>query len=90
MRNIRDLVAEHNEDALLADGFDDAIVGVVQRCGMDPIACYDYNKCIQILIDSGMTYECAIEYFDFNVLGAYVGENTPVYLYNLREDDLYE
>ena len=33
-----------------------------------------------------MDYEEAVEFFDFNVTGAYVGENTPVFLEDLEED----
>jgi hypothetical protein len=29
-----------------------------------------------------MSYEEAIEYFEYNVLGAYVGENTPIFIDN--------
>jgi hypothetical protein len=29
----------------------------------------------------GMTHEEAIEFFDFNIAGAYVGEYTPIYMY---------
>ena len=39
-------------------------------------------KCIDILIrDHDMSELEAIEYFEFNVSGAYVGENTPIWLY---------
>jgi hypothetical protein len=42
---------------------------------------YDEDKCIQILMErDGMTDEEAIEFFEFNVVGAYVGEYTPVYV----------
>jgi hypothetical protein len=42
---------------------------------------YDLNKCIEVLVDrDGMSQEEAVEYMDFNVLGAYVGEETPIFL----------
>ena len=48
------------------------------------MAVYDYEKCIQVLVErDGMTREDAEEFFDFNVVGAYVGENTPIFLYTL-------
>jgi len=31
-------------------------------------------------MDDGMTYEAAVEYFEFNVLGAGMGANTPVFI----------
>ena len=75
----KELIAEVNEEALLADGFEDALIGYVERAGMPSIACYDKYKCIDILAND-MLYEEALEYFYFNVLGAYVGENTPCFL----------
>ena len=66
---------------LLADGFEEAFVGVVESFGLAPRACYDYNKCIQILMrPSDMEYEDAIEYFEFNVEQCYVGEHTPAFI----------
>jgi len=68
---------------LKADGFDEAIIGMcsdIATSGERLI--YDANKCIDILIrDHEMSEMEAIEYFEFNVSGAYVGENTPIWLY---------
>ena len=75
----RDEVAEANDDMLFADGFDDALIGFIERAGMPSIACYDKYRCIEILARD-MTYEDAIEYFYYNTAGAYVGENTPCFL----------
>jgi len=75
----REDAATHNYDALFADGFDDAIIGVSYRCGSDPVVAYDREKCIDILAKE-MEYEEAVEYFEFNVIGAYVGENTPTFI----------
>jgi len=67
------------EECLLADGFDLALIGV--SCGMEPRAVYDVNKMIAIMEQrDGMSYEDAVEYLEFNVLGAYVGEKTPLYI----------
>ena len=67
------------EGLLFADGFDDAIIGVAERIGMEPVVAYDTNKIIEIL-SRDMTEDEAVEYFEFNVLGAYVGERTPVFI----------
>ena len=82
----KELIAEVNEEMLFADGFEDALIGYVERAGMPSIACYDKYKCIDILAND-MLYEEALEYFYFNVLGAYVGENTPCFL-TVGEDHL--
>jgi hypothetical protein len=78
---LREWIAEHNPDALLADGFEDAIVGVAERCGQPTLVVYDVARCLDILMQRhGMTDEAAAEYFSFNTLGAWVGEHTPLYL----------
>lgn len=76
---IREL-AGTNPDAMHADGFEDALIGTVERFGMGPVLLYDYDKCIEILVDrDGMTHEEAAEFFEFNTLGAFVGEGTPCF-----------
>ena len=52
-----------------------------------PLATYDRDKCIEILVKRDeMTYEEAVEFFEFNVSGAWVGENTPIFL-TLRDEN---
>jgi hypothetical protein len=67
------------EEALLADGFEDALIGYVEIFS-NAVALYDRDKCIEILMEgSSMSEEEAIEYFEFNVVGAYVGPKTPAF-----------
>ena len=74
-------IVEINDKALLADGFDEAIDGMCIQFGQLPIVAYDYNKCIDILKKrDGMSETEAIEYFDFNVVGSYMGPNSPVFI----------
>ena len=78
---IKNELAELNEEMLFADGFEGAYVGYATQFNK-ALAVYDYNLCVKILMDrDGMTDDEAIEYMDFNVLGAWVGENTPLFLY---------
>jgi hypothetical protein len=72
---IRDFV---DEGALLMEGFDDAIIGVAERCGQPTQVAYSRNRCIEILEAQGMSHEEANEYFDFNCAGSWMGEGTPV------------
>lgn len=67
-----------SEDILLADGFDEALIG------LDYIThrvIYDSNKMIQILTEEGMSLNEAIEYLEYNTFNAYVGDKTPIFLY---------
>ena len=77
-KKIEDLIGD-DETVLLADGFEDAFVGIGRQFGR-PIAIYDRGKCIQILMRDEMDYEVAEEYFQFNVEGAWVGDQTPIFL----------
>jgi hypothetical protein len=72
------------EGLLFADGFDEAIIGVAERIGMEAVVAYDIDKIIEIL-SRDMTEEEAIEYFDFNIIGAYVGERTPIYVNTIKK-----
>jgi hypothetical protein len=63
------------DEILKADGFDEAIIGIDEH-SMRLI--YSISKCIEILCRD-MSEEDAIEYFEFNVNCAYVGEKTPIW-----------
>jgi hypothetical protein len=67
-------------DALLADGFEDAFVGFGMQFTA-AVAIYDYERCLTILqIRDEMSWDEASEYFEYNVVGAYVGAHTPVFM----------
>lgn len=85
MKNIREALQEHygavDIELLFADGFDDAIVGV---CAATNKVVYSYDAMAGVLMHrDNMTIEEALEYLDFNVVGAYVGENTPIYIHEI-------
>lgn len=68
----------YDEEFLIADGFNDAIIGVDEK-SMRLI--YSVYKCIDIL-KKDMSEEEALEYFDYNISGAYMGEKTPIWCYD--------
>jgi hypothetical protein len=75
-----DLILKDREESfLLADGLEEAFIGIGYQF-TTPIAIYSKAKSIQCLIDKGMDEEQAYEYFDYNIAGAYVGEQTPIFL----------
>jgi hypothetical protein len=84
MKTLRDSINEWVEEnypdyeILVADGFDEAFLGVAVQFNT-PMAIYDRKKCIEILMRD-MSEDEAYEYFEFNVIGAYVGENTPAFI----------
>ena len=89
----RDDVNRFAEEAgielLVMDGHDDAIIGVGQRF-TDYFVVYDLKKVISKLMEDGMTYEEAVEFHEFNQVGAWVGPRTPVFLHTPVIDDVGE
>lgn len=70
------LEAYPDDSFLTADGFNDAVIGLDEQ-SMRLV--YSVSKCIAILKSEGMTEEDALEHFSFNVSGAYVGDQTPIW-----------
>jgi hypothetical protein len=79
----RQIIAELNPEALSMDGFDDAIIGIAERCGQPALLVYDRDLCIEVLVKGGMSEQESLEYFDFNCAGAYVGPHTPLIMTRL-------
>ena len=78
IEELKQTIEATNPEALLADGLDDALAGYDTQGR----AIYFVDKIIGTLMErDGMTYEEAYEFFDFNIAGAYVGEYTPIYMY---------
>tara|TARA_Y100000310_G_scaffold246649_1_gene252043 strand:+ start:1189 stop:1497 length:309 start_codon:yes stop_codon:yes gene_type:complete len=73
-------LAELNPNAIRFDNFDQALIGMVYVYGSPPIAAYDRDRCIGILMRDGMTVETAEEYFQYNTEHAHFGDGTPAFL----------
>ena len=68
------------EGALTADGLDDALVGFGHQFNR-PVAVYSKMKCLGILqSEHGMSIDDALEYFQFNIAGAWLRDGMPVFL----------
>lgn len=78
---IIDDIKEINPEALLCDGFDDAIIGIAERPNLGPVVAYSVEKILAIMVArDNMTYEDALEYYEYNIAGAWMGEFTPIYI----------
>ena len=84
--SIRDIIDEHYPDALVMDGYDNCIIGICHRFGQPPLVAYDQKKIIDRHVSDGATYEQAIEFFEFNQIGAWVGERTPVFIQVMHDE----
>lgn len=70
-----------DQTVVLADGLEDAFIGIGRTFNSIPVAIYNTDKVIEILMTRDvMTHEEALEFFDFNIAGAYIGEATPIFM----------
>lgn len=82
MSEIVDWLADTDEQMLLMPGYDDALIGWVEQIGRPPIALYDIEKLMDIMMNKeGMTEEEAWEHYHYNIVGGWVGEYTPAFAY---------
>ena len=66
-------------ECLLADGYESALIGITE--GSNPVAVYDIDLCIKSLVEEdGIEEEDALEHFYYNTVGSYVGEKTPIFI----------
>ena len=80
-------INEVAEGAVLLTGLESAIIGVTEEFGNGPRVLYSKEGIIDILMErDGMEYDEAIEFYDFNILGLYAGEQNPIFLdINLKQ-----
>ena len=91
---IQELIGD-DTPIMFYDEFAKAIIGTAQRINLGPVVAYDVEKCIEILsrdmeveesdLEEGETieskkYEMAYEHFNYNVIGGYLGDETPVFI----------
>jgi hypothetical protein len=73
-------INEYAEGAVLLSDLDNAIIGIVEDFNGRRIL-YSKEKILNILmIRDGMTMSEAEEFYDYNILGLYAGEQNPVFL----------
>ena len=72
---------EQAEGSIILDGFDDCLIGIAEEFGNGPRLIYSKDRIIHKLRED-MTEEEAYEYYDYNILGGYFGEQGPVFYLN--------
>jgi hypothetical protein len=74
-------INEQAEGSILLDGLNDAIIGIVEEFGNGPRVLYSKNKVLRILEDrDGMSPLESIEFYEYNILGLFAGEQNPIFL----------
>ena len=66
----------------VAEGLNKAIIGVDER---GERLVYSVRLVLEVLMVSGMSYDEALEYYEFNIGGAYWGEQTPIWCWDILE-----
>jgi hypothetical protein len=74
-------IDEYAEGAILLDDLEEAIIGIVEEFGNGRRILYSKSKILSILqIRDGMTEQESEEFYDYNILGLYAGEQNAVFL----------
>ena len=78
-KKINTYLQNHDEGTMLMDGFDEALIGFSQRINEPLLAVYSWQKMIDLCVDRDkMSVEEAEEYIDYNCIGAWIGDQTPI------------
>ena len=86
-KSFMNLNIDEESEFVSMDGYDDCIIGMVEQFGRPPILCYDRSLVIKKLMQSEMSYDEAEEFFEFNQIGAYVGEGTPCFFTAISHEE---
>ena len=82
--DIRESITQINPDAIIWDAMDDAIVGISD----DGRVVYDINKIEHLIYDKdNMTLDEAVEWVNFNMVSAHLGEFTPIHIWKIPTND---
>jgi len=73
-------IDSYAEGAIILDGFNDAIVGITEEFGGIKRLLYSKYKILKILQENLMTQSEAEEYYDYNIVGLYAGDQNPIFL----------
>ena len=82
-------IVECTENVITMDGYNDCIIGVISTFDGKQVIAYDIEKVLTRLRErDGMSEIEAIEFFEFNMLGAWMGDHTPMFIATLEEQHL--
>ena len=74
-------INEYAEGAIILEGFADCIVGIVEEFGNGRRLLYGKDLILNKLqLHNSMTLGEAEEYYEYNILGLYAGEQNAVFL----------
>jgi len=76
------MIEDEDEGVVFADGFDDAIIGIMRIDGAMRVV-YDKWAMVNVMRaqETELSFESVVEFLEYNTWGSYVGPNTPIYMY---------
>ena len=79
-----DYLTEQNTEAYLFPDLTEALTGIVESGEGKPLALYDVEKIVQILMDrDGMDYAGAVDFFYYNIYGLGERPGSPRFLFRI-------
>jgi len=86
-KKINQYLNDLEKKVILMDGFDEALIGFSQRINEPLLAVYSWEKMVNVCVArDGMSREEALEYIEYNCIGAWIGNQTPIIVMPLELD----
>ena len=86
-QKINDYLENYDQTTMLMDGFDEALIGFSQRINQPLLAVYSWEKMVDVCVNRDrMSTEEAEEYINYNCIGAWIGDQTPIIVMPLELD----
>ena len=86
-QKINDYLESYDQTTMLMDGFDEALIGFSQRINEPLLAVYSWEKMVDVCVNRDrMSTEEAEEYINYNCIGAWIGDQTPIIVMPLELD----
>jgi len=84
---------EEETRMLLMDGYDSCIIGTAltwdSSGSRTEVAVYDAFKIATVMMNGGCSYEDAVDYIEFNMVGSYVGRATPIIVWPASAEQIH-
>jgi hypothetical protein len=82
-------VLGENEACLLEprDEYDACVIGIGYRFSSGPLAVYSIPKVLQVMESWGMDDQEAQEFFEYNTIGSWMGDGTPMFIHLFEEEN---
>jgi ABC-type uncharacterized transport system ATPase subunit len=77
-KDLEQFFIDNDINGIFVDGHDNAIMGICRKFNSYSVL-YDTIQIIENLKED-MTEEEAWDFYEFNIVGAWIGDNTPIFI----------